>query len=70
MTAKVVSVVVVVGGVFILLHPGSMSSAFFKGGTGSFTTEILTHIYSCHNISPLSSVQILLLPARCLLYVL
>ena len=40
------------------------------GGTGPFTTEILTHICSCHNFFPLSSVQILLIPACCLLCVL
>ena len=34
------------------------------------TNEIVTHICSCHNFFPLSSVQILLIPACCLLCVL
>ncbi len=34
------------------------------------TKEIGTHICSCHNFFPLSSVQILLIPACCLLCVL
>ena len=41
-----------------------------KGGTIPFNNEIFTHICSCHNFFPLSSVQILLLPACCLLCVL
>ena len=41
-----------------------------QGESIPFTTEILTHICSCHNFFPLSSVQILLLPACCLLCVL
>ena len=41
-----------------------------KGGTGPETIEIGTHICSCHNFPPLSSVQILLIPACCLLCVL
>ena len=40
------------------------------GETIPFTIEIRTHICSCHNFSLLSSVQILLIPACCLLCVL
>ena len=40
------------------------------GGTAPETNEIVTHICSCHNFFSLSSVQILLLPACCLLCVL
>ena len=39
------------------------------GGTTPETNEIGTHICSCHNFPPLSSVQILLIPACCLLCV-
>ena len=41
-----------------------------KGGTPTETTEIWTHICSYHNLFPLSCVQILLIPACCLLCVL
>ena len=41
-----------------------------KGGTLPETNEIVTHICSCHNFFPLSSVQILFIPACCLLCVL
>ena len=41
-----------------------------NGGTIPETNEIVTHICSCHNFFPLSSVQILLIPACCLLCVL
>ena len=34
------------------------------------TNEIGTHICSCHNFFPLSSVQIIIIPACCLLCVL
>ena len=34
------------------------------------TNEIVTHICSCHNFFPLSSVQIIIIPACCLLCVL
>ena len=40
------------------------------GGTTPETNEIVTHICSCHNFFPLSSVQILFIPACCLLCVL
>ena len=40
------------------------------GGDYTLTTEISTHICSCHNFFTLSSVQILLIPACCLLCVL
>ena len=40
------------------------------GGTLPETNEIVTHICSCHNFFPLSSVQILFIPACCLLCVL
>ena len=36
------------------------------GKTTPFTTEIWTHICSCHNVFHLSSVQIVLIPACCL----
>ena len=41
-----------------------------KGGALPETNEIVTHICSCHNFFPLSSVQILFIPACCLLCVL
>ena len=41
-----------------------------KGGGLPETNEIVTHICSCHNFSPLSSVQIIIIPACCLLCVL
>ena len=41
-----------------------------RGGTLPETNEIVTHICSCHNFFPLSSVQILFIPACCLLCVL
>ena len=40
------------------------------GGTTPETNEIVTHICSCYNFFSLSSVQIFLLPACCLLCVL
>ena len=40
------------------------------GGTTPETNEIVTNICSCHNFFPLSSVQILFIPACCLLCVL
>ena len=42
------------------------------GGGGNIpkTNEIVTHICSCHNLFPLSSVQIIIVPACCLLCVL
>ena len=40
------------------------------GGTAPETTKIWTHIWSYHNFFPLSSVQILLILACCLLCVL
>ena len=40
------------------------------GGTTPETNEIVTHICSCHNFFSLSSVQILFIPACCLLCVL
>ena len=41
-----------------------------QGGPTPETNEIVTLICSCHNFSPLSSVQILFIPACCLLCVL
>ena len=38
-----------------------------QGGTTPETNEIVTLICSCHNFFPLSSVQILFIPACCLL---
>ena len=43
---------------------------YLLGGTTPETNEIVTHICSCHNFFPLSSVQILFIPACCLLCVL
>ena len=41
-----------------------------KGRTIPKTNEIVTHICSCHNFFPLSSVQIIIILACCLLCVL
>ena len=41
-----------------------------KGGTIPKTNEIVKNICSCHNFFPLSSVQIIIIPACCLLCVL
>ena len=41
-----------------------------NGRTIPKTNEIVTHICSCHNFFPLSSVQIIIIPACCLLCVL
>ena len=41
-----------------------------KGRTIPKTNEIVTHICSCLNFFPLSSVQIIIIPACCLLCVL
>ena len=41
-----------------------------KGRAIPKTNEIVTHICSCHNFFPLSSVQIIIIPACCLLCVL
>ena len=41
-----------------------------QGGSTPETNEIVTLICSCHNFFPLSSVQILFIPACCLLCVL
>ena len=41
-----------------------------KGGTTPETNEIVTNICSCHNFFSLSSVQIIFIPACCLLCVL
>ena len=43
---------------------------FFAGGTTPETNEIVTNICSCHNFFSLSSVQIIFIPACCLLCVL
>ena len=40
------------------------------GGTTPETNEIVTNICSCHNFFSLSSVQIIFIPACCLLCVL
>ena len=49
---------------------GLTEVAVASGGTTPETNEIGIHICSCHNFFPLSSVQILLIPACCLLCVL
>ena len=41
-----------------------------QGGTIPKTNEIVKNICSCHNFFPLSSVQIIFIPACCLLCVL
>ena len=41
-----------------------------KEGTIPETNEIVKNICSCHNFFPLSSVQIIIIPACCLLCVL
>ena len=51
-------------------YPTSMRKTHISWGTGPETNEIGTHICSCHNFFSLSSVQILLIPACCLLCVL
>ena len=48
-----------------------MSQAMrMQGGATPETNEIVTNICSCHNFFPLSSVQIIFIPACCLLCVL
>ena len=42
----------------------------WQGGTTPETNEIVTNICSCHNFFSLSSVQIIFIPACCLLCVL
>ena len=55
---------------------GSEYSAYSRyicvpyGGTTPETNEIVTNICSCHNFFSLSSVQIIFIPACCLLCVL
>ena len=51
---------------------GSCKSSrnLLRGGTIPKTNEIVTNICSCHNFFPLSSVQIIIIPACCLLCVL
>ena len=49
---------------------GLVTSISLKGGTIPQTSEIWTHICGCHNFFPLSSVQIIIIPACCLLCVL
>ena len=50
----------------------AISYIFDKGGGGAIpkTNEIVKNICSCHNFFPLSSVQIIIIPACCLLCVL
>ena len=43
---------------------------YLRGGGLPETNEIVTHICSCHNFFPLSSVQIIIILACCLLCVL
>ena len=42
----------------------------WTGGLYPKTNKIVTNICSCHNFFPLSSVQIIIIPACCLLCVL
>ena len=53
----------------ILSISGTLN-CFCQGGTTPETNEIVTHICSCYNFVSLSSVQILFIPACCLLCVL
>ena len=48
-----------------IIHPNESA-----GGTIPKTNEIVKNICSCHNFFPLSSVQIMFIPACCLLCVL
>ena len=48
----------------------SVPEAKVEGGTTPETNEIVTNICSCHNFFSLSSVQIIFIPACCLLCVL
>ena len=48
----------------------SYSDRAGQGGTTPETNEIVTNICSCHNFFSLSSVQIIFIPACCLLCVL
>ena len=41
------------------------SAEWLWGGAIPETNEIVTHICSCHNFFPLSSVQIIIIPACC-----
>ena len=47
-----------------------LSVPLLSGGTIPKTNEIEKNICSCHNFFPLSSVQIIFIPACCLLCVL
>ena len=42
----------------------------YLGGSNPFSSEICNFFCTCHNFSPLSSVQIIIIPACCLLCVL
>ena len=53
-----------------LLHSKCLKRGGGGGGDLPETNEIVTHICSCHNFFPLSSVQIIIIPACCLLCVL
>ena len=53
-----------------VLGVGLAVSRFWIGGTIPKTNEIEKNICSCHNFFPLSSVQIIFIPACCLLCVL
>ena len=65
-----------IGKDFSLKHPatdvlnGTSRFVVFRGGTLPKTNEIVTHIWCCHNFFSLSSVQIIFIPACCLLCVL
>ena len=52
------------------LGVGSWRKGEKRGGTIPFSSEIQKHICGCHNFFPLSSVQIIIIPACCLLCVL
>ena len=48
----------------------TFANILIEGGTTPETNEIVTNICSCHNFFSLSSVQIIFIPACCLLCVL
>ena len=56
----------------VLVMAGELKrgSPKLKGGATPETNEIVTNICSCHNFFSLSSVQIIFIPACCLLCVL
>ena len=56
--------------IFVVSGPVPTGGGGGGGGTIPFSSEIQKHICGCHNFFPLSSVQIIIIPACCLLCVL